>query len=505
MSQKKNIIKYCKIRFRLMSPLEIGSGNNVKTDHDIMLTGNGTPFIPGSAIAGYFRDAVFRNLLQEMEKEEARQIIFDKLGYVIIEKEAGQAGTDDSQIDASEKTSDVGAGENVKESSVIFYDAFLNEETFHIETRDLVALDDHKVSLPGAKFDTEILEPDVTFDTYLEERLTSDEDESMINRILHIWASEDVAFGAKTTRGMGLTQLEQVWVREFNLNDETGVKKWVNFSVYEDPSRETFAETDKVTITDISSHENVGKNSDRDEWVINLSLEQVGGVSIRKYTTAVSTSDHTEPDYEQMKEHVWQTETKNADVEESGVTWISKELPVIPGSSWAGAFSHHMKVLMKAEESQMERWFGFVKGKGKEKSQIVFSDSVLRNAKTRNLSRNAIDRFSGGTVDGALFTERTYFGGKTKLKICFRKDYLQSMNEESVESKQLKSALAASIADLHAGFLAIGGLTSVGRGVFKVTGINGEAFSGNAEELYKKVSSILCVNSTNGVEVENDS
>lgn len=79
------------------------------------------------------------------------------------------------------------------------------------------------------------------------------------------------------------------------------------------------------------------------------------------------------------------------------------------------------------------------------------------------------------------------------------------MDEENVESKQLKRALAASIADLHAGFLAIGGLTSVGRGVFEVTGINGDVFSGSAEELYNKVFSILCINDAKGMEDENDS
>lgn len=502
MNQNKNIIKYCKIRFRLMSPLEIGSGNNVKTDHDIMLTGDGTPFIPGSAIAGYFRDAVFRTLLREMEKREARRSIFEKLGYVIIEREPNQSDSAELQSGVQENSMDVGVIEKAKESSVIFYDAFINEETFHIETRDLVALDDHKVSMTGAKFDTEILDPDVTFDTYMEERLTSKDDESMIDRILRIWASEEVAFGAKTTRGMGLTQLEKVWVREFDLNDEKGVQEWVDFTVYEEPAWDAFEKTNKFIMTDNLNDKHVEDGSGRDEWVINLSLKQVGGISIRKYTTAVSKSEHKEPDYEQMKEHVWEKKTNG---EDPVVTWSRKELPVIPGSSWTGAFRHHMKALMKANESQMERWFGFVKGKGKEKSQIVFSDSVLRNAKPRNLSRNAIDRFTGGTIDGALFTERTYFGGETELKICFRKEQLQCMDEENVESKQLKRALAASIADLHAGFLAIGGLTSVGRGVFEVTGINGDVFSGSAEELYNKVFSILCINDAKGMEDENDS
>lgn len=484
MSCKKNIIKYCKIRFRLMSPLEIGSGNNAKTDHDIILTGSGTPFIPGSVIAGYFRDAIFRVLLQEKGKSEAKRAVYEKLGFVIIEKDAASAKDDQSE-EESEKS---------RESSVIFYDANINEDTFHIDTRDMVALDENKVSRPGAKFDTEVLEPNVTFDTYLEECLYPKGDDSMIDRILRIWASEDVAFGSKTTRGMGLTQLEQVWVREFNLDKEDDVKEWVDFSVYGGTSGKTFTDQDDITSTYIIQNGNDSLVTSRDEWIIKLSLRQIGGMSIRRYTTAVSSKEKKEPDYKQLTEHVWEKVPKETS---EGITydWRHSEKPVIPGSSWAGAFRHHMKLLMNANESQMEKWFGFVESKGKEKSQIIFSDSILEKAKDKNLSRNAIDRFTGGTIDGALFTERTYFGGETKLTIRFRKDLLQSGYVEiDPEVMKYKSALAASIADLHAGFLAIGGLTAVGRGIFEVTEINGETFSGNAEELYNRTLSILCAN-----------
>lgn len=495
MSNDNNIIKYCKIRFRLMSPLEIGSGTNANTDHDIIVTGNGTPFIPGSAIAGYFRDAIFRALLQEKGKIEARKEVFEKLGYVIIETDKTQENQIDQQSDFRDSS---------RESSVIFYDAFINEEVFHKDSRDLVALDDNKVSLPGAKFDTEILEPDVTFDTYLEEYLTEGE-ESIIDRILHIWSSEDVAFGSKTTRGMGLTKLEQVWIREFDLNDEESVKAWVDFSVYSDSSKKAFAPEDEKTSTYVSLNNNDASKCVKDEWVLSISLKQIGGISIRKYTTAVSSPGHSEPDYEQMAEHIWEAEKKDADDLESNCTWKPVIRPVIPGSTWAGAFRHHMKNLMGANESQMDRWFGFVKGKGKEKSIIQFSDSVLKNAKSKNLSRNAIDRFTGGTVDGALFTERTYFGGETELIIRLKKDLLDyySDDESTAEEQKYNYALAATVADLHAGYLAIGGLTAVGRGVFEVTGINGQKFSGNTKELYDMVLSILCKKEAKGTEEEN--
>ena len=130
-------------------------------------------------------------------------------------------------------------------------------------------------------------------------------------------------------------------------------------------------------------------------------------------------------------------------------------------------------------------WYGYVKGKKKENSKIDFSDSVLEGATEKVLSRNAIDRFSAGTVDGALFTERTWYGGTTNLTIRFNERI------DSEEDRPFRQALAATIADLHSGFLAIGGLTSIGRGIFEVIQINNHEFSGNAEELYTKVISIL--------------
>lgn len=78
------------------------------------------------------------------------------------------------------------------------------------------------------------------------------------------------------------------------------------------------------------------------------------------------------------------------------------------------------------------------------------------------MTRNAIDRFSGGTASGALFTEKTYYGGITKLVIAVK---------DKISTRQV-NALAAAIADLNYGYLSVGGLTSIGRGLFRITAIN---------------------------------
>ena len=88
------------------------------------------------------------------------------------------------------------------------------------------------------------------------------------------------------------------------------------------------------------------------------------------------------------------------------------------------------------------------------------------------MSRNAIDRFLGSTAEGALFTEKIYIGGETTLDISFGDPY----NTAVVYSDDFIKALAATLTDLHEGYLAVGGATSVGRGVFSITHINGDEF-----------------------------
>ena len=149
----------------------------------------------------------------------------------------------------------------------------------------------------------------------------------------------------------------------------------------------------------------------------------------------------------------------------------NKEIPVIPGTSWAGAFRHHIN---RITENKFEQYFGSTS----HKSQIYFSESEIKGAVEKVLTHNAIDRFTGGIIDRALYTEKTWFNGKTKLKIQLdarKKEFNRENNEKTIE-KEFYAALSAAILDLHLGILSVGGLTSIGRGIFSIEKIqiNGE-------------------------------
>ncbi len=396
-SMTDKIVKkiYYKIEFELASPMTIGTGENQFTDKDIARDSKGIPYIPGSALAGinrsFFEDGDIKN---------------NYFGMISMDKKA-------------------------IESRIIFYDAKMCSDTYVVSKRDSVALDSYKTAIDGAKFDMEILEPGVKFVTYIEQNYLNEGDRAIGDELVKHWLQEEVYIGAKTMRGYGAVQNVSVKKKVFCFEKETDVNDWLAFEMYEE-----------------SAWENVTPEiqpNEEQEYAIRLELKQVGGISIRKYTTKAAENDKNPiPDYEQLCVH-------NKDI----------SLPVIPGTSWAGAFRHRMLQLIP--DLDQKACFGLVNLEEKVKSNIRFSETQIINATEKIHSRNAINRFTGGTVDGALFTEKTYYGGETTLVISFVKN----------PTADVKAALAAAVADLHNGFLAVGGLTAIGRGCFVIKSING--------------------------------
>ena len=422
MSKTKRIRKkeYYRIGFTLTAPLSIGSRDNNNTDRDLILNSRNKPYIPGAAIAGVVRHALAE--LYDCDPE----MIEDALGNVKI---ATAADADVEQL----------------ESRIIFYDANMESDSaVHKSVRDSVALDDFKTAKKSAKFDMEVLEAGARFCTFIEHNIYEG-DPDPGSQIPAVFADGRITFGGKSMRGYGTIGNVKIGKRIFDLTDSTDLKNWLGFDLYTETNWEAFEDAAERT----------------PDQCVRLSLKQKGAISIRRYTTAVrKDKNDVQPDFEQLTAHKF--EGQNTDQADKKTARV----PVIPGTSWAGAFRHRMKEF-GVDVSSEQSIFGYVSGDSegtKKRSQICFSESRLRNAKEKVLSRNAIDRFSGGTKDGALFTEKTYYGGNTDLVISWRGKGQMKESE--------KQALAAAIADLHYGLLAVGGATSIGRGLFTIEKIN---------------------------------
>lgn len=389
------------------SPLSIGSGLNNNTDSDIIVSKDGRPFIPATAIAG-----VLKNYIAANNGENGVVIANSVFGYIPDSPEA---------LEEAEKKNEKYIE---REDRVCVYDALPSEsmtkKDYYVAVRHRVKLAD-KVAVKGAKFDMEALEPgeNIYFTSYIQLRDTDNKDYApYLEEPLAAMKAGIIGLGADTSRGYGRVDLT-VWKKEFS-----DIEQWLDFELDGDDWSDNI--TEKLRFSDGST-------------LLTVHLNLMGGISIREYSTAVNM-----PDYSMISLH------KKANT------------PVIPGTSWAGAFKDRIKDFMPDEK--IKDLFGFVDEKNNvsRRAAIVFAESELGGGNYKTVVRNSLDRFSMATKDGALYKERTYYGGETELNIRLLK----------TPDTQTLTALGACLMDLHRGFLAVGGLTSVGRGLFKITGID---------------------------------
>lgn len=316
----------------------------------------------------------------------------------------------------------------LSKSKLIVYDAVSLQNQFVV--RDFVGLDENKVAEDGAKFDREIVEGGFSFLGFIEIHGNDYNPalEEAVNTILAKIKAGNLYVGGKQTRGFGKLSLAQAQRKSFDIDTEPD--KWLDFDVFDNSH---WADAEKLDIKEIADDKHI---------VMQLKLKQRGGIAIRSYVAEEpQIGQNTVPDYEQLK--------------------LSNNTKVIPGTSWAGAFRAQVKKL----GGNPENLFGFSKKKEDktktQKSSVVFDESQISGGTEKILTRNSIDRFSAGTKDGALFTERSYYNGNTELEIKIDKAAAANNTKEL-------NALLASILDLHNGFMAVGGLTAVGRGLFGV-------------------------------------
>lgn len=99
--------------------------------------------------------------------------------------------------------------------------------------------------------------------------------------------------------------------------------------------------------------------------------------------------------------------------------------------------------------------FGFAKADDTGAAGAVFtSDAVLVGANAVYVSHNAIDRFTGGVITGALYSEEVLVGGTFDVSIVISRRPLYRSGESA--ARAARAALNAAIDDLKHGRLALG-------------------------------------------------
>lgn len=402
----------------LASPLSLSGGNGEHTDSDVMCDGEGRPLIPGSSIAG-----AFRRYLRQKKNEGG---IF---GY-------------------SAKNAETGQQEGYM-STLFFSDVYFEGEEGNaiVSERDGVKLSEEKTV--DNKFDYEIVETGARACMRIEKVFREGDAKKgfedglgEIQLLLSALDKGEIRFGARKNDGCGWVQVEKVHKQVFGISEKASgadqekqgaYLRWMEFCNAENPW------------DGIAPWEDWRTETEEQFVSIKIPLRLTGGISIRKYATCPNKADF---------EHI----TVRGRTGEG--------IPVIPGSSWKGAIRSCAKNILQelgipGIQEKLDEWFGMVKtGQNAKQSMVVVKESQLEDSVPMASTRNKVNRFDASTVEGALYTEKAYFGGRTTLQILVRK------TEEEVYYPLL-GLLSLAVQEIEEGYLAVGGQTAVGRGIFE--------------------------------------
>ncbi|MBN1551729.1 hypothetical protein JW979_09675, partial [bacterium] len=400
-----NIIErmYVKGTLEVVSPLIVGSGEDELADIQLIRDWNGTPFIPGTAIAGAARHYLDEMCASENEVEKSLvNILFGK-----------KAKKDD----------------DTTQSLITFYDARPNGNIHeNLTFRDGVELSyTTKAAKDGAKYDYEVIERGQQFEFRLEVTFRAchqkkDGMKKIVFAVLNALKHQKIAFGAKTRRGFGVLRLQNDKLLTLEMTNPEHVAQWLKF-IWDDA---TFL--DVPAIPESPMYCTVATE-------ITTTFDIPYSILIRHYS-----SDPQDPDTSHL---------------------TSKGQSVIPGTSWNGALRHAIHHILRdlnqpetVIETITNQLFGYVSETQKEArvSRILVHESLIDGGEQLAYTRNKVDRFTGGVVNSVLFDEQPHYGGKVELCITIK-------NAQDWE----KGLLALTLKDIGHGIQPVGGAANIGR------------------------------------------
>jgi CRISPR/Cas system CSM-associated protein Csm3 (group 7 of RAMP superfamily) len=431
-----------KAQLQNLSPMGIGSGRDDRSDRDVVTTeyafeNNGVilpperfleakkeniqqlPFIPATSFLG----KVFRQ--------------FDLETHPEVKKYWGESEENASFIDCSD----------------ILLTELPGDSLNATEIRDGIRLDSAKGTVAqGAKFDYELLVPGAKFELTMLFRV---EEDGLANYDLAIKIASDIAtiiekgidLGAKSTVGYGRVK-GSATLYEIDFENPAHFQQWINNDLFKNKKEKA---SDSLLLLQSKSFE------------IEATFRIKNSLIIRSYS-----NDPKAPDSTHLK-----SGGKN----------------ILSGSSIKGALRGRAERILNTIQTDRDKTenilaglFGNVEKEINNKQKVkkdgytvpsrVFIDEVpIDEVKEEIQTRIQIDRFTGGTVDGALIEEVPLFPVKNK-------DQIKNFRIRVADAKPLdKGLMLLLLKDLWTADLPIGGEKSIGRGV--LDGVSATVFDGD--------------------------
>lgn len=423
----KNGFLILKGKLSLLTPALIGSGKSDWTKMDVILDADGKPFIPATSLIGVLRHRI-KLIDQDPEKFNAYWGFSDE--------------------------------ENGRHSALCCSDlcCLSEDKDIKITTREGIAVDTATgLVKKGALYDYQVIEPGLEFSLNMEVLIKDGDDVEFFTRmtatIMDLLESGKIALGAKTNNGFGRIKLHAARLSHLRFDNPDHVKQWFRFGVED-------KDMDLPSIRNVPVLPLQYKNN----FVIEAKFKLKNSLIIRSY------SDH--PD------------------DPDAVTIKSGNNAVIPGSSLRGALRARAERIVNTlnipgGEDILKHLFGFAdadsntdstevskeKSNEKIKGKLIVEETLLPAYPEELQPRIKIDRFTGGTIEGALFDSMPLFSEKETGNDSPEK--LTRVTLRAGDCTDYEAGLLLLLLkDLWTGDLAVGGEKNVGRGVFQGVGAN---------------------------------
>ena len=270
-----------------------------------------------------------------------------------------------------------------------------------------------------------------------------------------------IRLGALTSKGFGLVEVENLDAQFYDFTKKADVIAWL---------------TDKNAAEKIQPAEKI--SADTENFVVDAQFAFNSSFIVRNYDVS--------------------EDERKAKI--SAVSLKSLENFVIPGTTLKGILRHRAEYIfgkLNLNAKFLDKLMGSAEGE-KIKSRFIVAESYIENKNVAEFAhaRNKIDRFTGGTLQGTLFT----------TKPVYQKNFdapTLHVHFEIKNAKDFEAGLAIFLLrDLWLGKVAMGGEKCIGRGTLQGVSaeinFNGKTYqlnkdgkvTGNGDELNKFAASV---------------
>jgi CRISPR/Cas system CSM-associated protein Csm3 (group 7 of RAMP superfamily) len=446
-------------RFKIEAdtPLFIGSGEaSLMTDALVLKDVNGFPMIAGTSLAGVLRhafgkenaDKIFGDTKSDKNCKASKLRVSSALmvlGGNLISEEINLNIGELLAMEIKNKDGEI------TEEQVSLIEKFNN-----LPSRQHVRISDKGVAIKNGLFDNEVVYKGTQFVFELEVRGTGEDKENWIE-VLKLVQSPMFRIGSGTRNGYGSLKVIEMYQETFDLEKADQFEKYLNF----DPSLNAVLNYDSVANDDKYDSKKFTKYS------LNLQPD-----SFFIFSEGFGDDD---ADNKPLEEEVIRYENGNI---------LFEKQTVIPATSIKGAIAHRVAFYYNklkgnfADGKNQDELKEFIGDKnlavatlfGKAGKEVLdpsagnvfindfyFSEEQVKNNKIFN--HVAIDRFTGGAMKGALFSEKVsnLVKGDFSFDIYVKSDILKD---------EIGKAFENTLKDICKGLLPLGGMTTKGNGIF---------------------------------------